>query len=146
MCRRGGSTVFSLVDEAGAVVHTGFGPASDPLAPVRHVPGCGKALAEGVKSGRLRLHDILGRPVNRLDAARIVNSLNGPYQRKGRSQARRTAIYRRGGVRYFLTLTGAAAFLGMTLSDLAWQVHRLDDCYIFHDTSNRMGRATVRLK
>jgi hypothetical protein len=133
MCRHGGSIVYQLVTADGTVALTGWGPAGDPLKPIKHVPE-GKIYALAVESGRLRVRDVLGRAINRLDAVRIVNALAPPGE--GR-YAQRTAIYRRGGVKYVPTLTAAADFLGITRQNLLWQVHRLPNLVIFHAHLNR---------
>ena len=143
MCGRiGGSRVYQLIASDGTTALTGWGPADDVLKPIRHVPE-GKVFADAVEvTGSLRLHDVLGRTLNRLDACRIAENLSGP--RKGQTRAMRTAIYRQGGVRYFRTLRLAADYLGMSRQDLAWRVHRLPNLAIFHDVSNRARAGAVR--
>ena len=137
MCRHGGSTVYQLVASDGTVALTGWGPIGDPLAPIRHTAE-GKPYAEAVEAGTLRLQDVIGRGINRLDAARLTNAL-APRKWTGK---RRVGLYWRGGTRYYDSHAAAAAALGMDRTDLAWHIHRLPAADIFHVRPNRVGCAT----
>ena len=123
------SMVYSLTDAEGDTMF-GWGPIGNPLQPLCGVPE-GRAVISSVHDGRLKLVDVLGVPVSRMVAARVVNALTG--KRKSGGHGNRVAVWgRRGKARYFPSLTAAAKALGMTRSDLQWHLHRLKTVAIFH--------------
>ncbi len=123
--------VYSLTDAEGSVMY-GWGDLGDPLRPIRGVPE-GKAIVAAVRDGRLRLTDVLGVPINRLDAARVVNALSG--KKKPGGPGKKVAVWGHGKPRYFPSIIAAAKALGMSERDLHWQLHRLKTILIFHKRS-----------
>lgn len=130
--RTGSSTVYALIDkETGATVHFGWGPLRDPLKPYRHVAEA-KHLVEAVEiTGRLTLRNMIGgHGINRLDAVRLCDAFHGPRKNAG-GHGLRIAVYKQGGTKYYTTLTAAAAAMGVSRQNMAWNLHYLSDTAIF---------------